>query len=441
MGQTAPHRTQHLDAAVRVRGTDFTFHLLTRPLGLGPGLTARYYWMDSSGFRVARGRRGCDPANFRNCVGHWWAAMRSLGLGDDPDQVRHLLLATSYALISRGNALQRVYRDAHLRPGATDPTGRSLPDPVRDRIRQAVLARDPRPVREVLDELLGWHRPTDDQAALTARVLDGVLGHGVDLVHRRGGDGLHEFLGRVDEWFLVRMKKGGGGLLRPFLRRFAYECKVAFHRCYANAWVDLIPWLQEHRGLDRLSERFLRFWHVQTQPAERPDGTVEPDAFRGHVLALHPLSGFFMKDPALMSVAGRFFGTDAYDRAFARGQAATCGEYWDLVGAVLTAAALYRQALDEQDDRRGVRVRAAGDLGRAAAPAEGRPATGLIEEFAEHLGLRCPGCHGGLSAAEPDPSDLTPEGLTVALTCRRCGAGSRHVLDPDDLDRWLLRQA
>ena len=36
-----------------------------------------------------------------------------------------------------------------------------------------------------------------------------------------------------------------------------------------------------------------------------------PDAFRGQVLSLHPLSGFFMMDPALRAVAGNFFGPDA----------------------------------------------------------------------------------------------------------------------------------
>ncbi len=79
-----------------------------------------------------------------------------------------------------------------------------------------------------------------------------------------------------------------------FVNLFSYECKVSFFTCYANAWVDLIPWLRKHRGLDKVSERFLRFWHNQNPSTGGADGR---DAFNGQVLALHPLSGFFMKDP------------------------------------------------------------------------------------------------------------------------------------------------
>ncbi len=100
---------------------------------------------------------------------------------------------------------------------------------------------------------------------------------------------------------------------------------------YANAWVGLIPWLREHRGLDTVSERFRRFWHNQNQPIEIPHGrtpggisypthhsalvakgdgnggltcqtlrmrtehigpTHLRDAFSGQVLSLHPLSGW-----------------------------------------------------------------------------------------------------------------------------------------------------
>src|SRR5262249_28247822 len=142
---------------------------------------------------------------------------------------------------------------------------------------------------------------------------------------------------------------------------FSYECKVSFYRCFANVWVDLIPWLRENRDLDEVSERFLRVWHMQNQPIEQPDGRVIPDVFGGQVLSLHPLSGFFMKDPALCTIAGRFFLSDAYERAMVQGRAEDCAEYWEFVGAILTAAGLYRQALDRQAERRGVRQRNSDD--------------------------------------------------------------------------------
>src|SRR5262249_25077077 len=153
-------------------GQDFTFRLCTRPLRLGADVTVRYYWMDSSGFRVARGRRGGDPANLRNCVGHWWAAVRPDGAGDDPALMRTALCATSPAPLSRSTALQPVYRAAHLMPAATAPRDRSLREPVSDLIREVVRSRDAGRVREALDELLGWHDVTTDQAVLTALTLE-----------------------------------------------------------------------------------------------------------------------------------------------------------------------------------------------------------------------------------------------------------------------------
>src|SRR5262249_23571423 len=121
------------------------------------------------------------------------------------------------------------------------------------------------------------------------------------------------------------------------------------YTCYANAWVDIIPCLQKDHGLDPVSERFLRLWHHQNQAIEIPHGrtaggiyypthvrydfflagadgqvipkriclptervgpTHVPDVFSGQILSLHPLSGFFMKDPALCAVAGAIFASE-----------------------------------------------------------------------------------------------------------------------------------
>jgi hypothetical protein len=365
--------------------------------------------------------------------------MTSAGLGDDPAQIAVLLLATCYGLVARSNAAGRVYRDAHLAAGATDPDGGGLPDPVRRRIRDVMKARDPLRTRAALDELLGWQEPTGDEAALTGMILDGILRHGVELVRRRGHEGLYEFLGRADAWFRARIRKGDQGPTRGFLRRFAFECKVSFYLCYANAWIGLIPWLREHRGLDPTSERFLGFWHMQNRPVPGPDGRATPDAFRGHVLGLHPLSGFFMKDPALCAVAGRFFATDAYDEALTRGRAGACAAYWSLVGAILTAAALYRQALDGQDPRRGRRARGSAATCPSAESAPERTEARLLEDFAAHTGLRCTGCGGDLRfEGLTPPEGPTPTGVEVAFACRRCGAGARHRLDRSGLSAWLL---
>jgi hypothetical protein len=429
---------QSLTATIRLQDQDFAFRVYTRPLRLGPSGTVQYYWMDSSQFRIARGRRGIDPINFRNCVGHWWRAMQALGLGSDPTQIEHLVLATTYPLVSRSNALQNVYRDAHLAADATRPVEQSLPEPIRGRIQAVIDSRDRGRIQAELHASLGRAEIPAPEMARMRQAFDGILRHGVELAREKGNDGLEEFLGRFDAWSAARRRKGGQGWLRPFLDRFSYECKASFYLCYANAWIGLIPWLRENRGLDQASERFLRVWHTQGQPIEQPDGSVIPDAFAGQVLALHPLSGFFMKDPALCAIAGRFIVSDAYERAMVQGQAGDCASYWDFVGAILTAAALYRQALDRQAERRGVRQRHSDDPDLAEVTDGTRSEAGLLEEFARGFGLRCPRCGGTLRARGFDPVDAGDDDFDDDFACRDCGHPSRHCIARQDLESWLV---
>jgi hypothetical protein len=435
---TAPGIT---DRRRHLGGDDFTFRLLGRSLDRGPGQVIRYYWMDSTQFRITRARRpSADPANFRACGGHWWRAMQACGWADDHDQLCHLVLATTYGLVGADKGPQRVYRDAHLAPEATQPEERSLPDDVCSRVLGLVRGRDAQAVGEEMDSLLGvWEIPQGQERALR-QAIDGLVEAGVQLVAAEGSHGLEQFVGTFDTWCAKTRRKGGQDFLRRVLDGISYLSKCSFYLCHANAWISLIPWLRERHGLDVVSERFLRFWHCQNQPVERPDGTVIPDVFRGQVLSLHPLSGFFMKDPGLCAVAGQFFGSaDAHDRVFVQGRT-DCGEYWDLVGAILTAAHLYRLALDEQQQKRGVRERnGAAAIDEAVAPSE-LSVAGLLEQFAAARGLRCPNCHGPVCLDERR-SDRESDGdfFQAHFTCRGgCGRSLALSIAEDELREWLV---
>jgi hypothetical protein len=428
-------RLESFTASISLADNEFPFSLCTRPLSLGPKVTAHYYWMDSSGFRIAGGRRSAEPVNFRNCLGHWWAVVQAAGLGRDPVQISHLILATSFALVSGGKALQQAYRDAHLAARATAPEEQSLPDDVQARIRAVVRSRDRTRVRQELHELLGRAEPPAGDARALRQTFDGLLLKGIELVGNHGNDGLAEFLARFDAWSAKHRKKGGRDWLRRFLNLFAYECKASFYLTYANAWISLIPWLQRRRGLDEVSERLLRFWHMQNQPIEQPDGRVIPDVFSGQVLGLHPLSGFIMKDPALCAVAGRFFASARYEEARAGGLPV----YWELVGAVLTAAHLYRQAADEQANRRGLR-RLGGDAvkGVAGAADGGADEALLIKEFADSRKVACPSCEKPVHFTRWFPAGDADQ-FRLEFTCRCCGRPVEAVFDRDALVQWLTR--
>ena len=263
-------RTVHLTATIRSSGREFRFPLCTRTLGLGPAGTIQYYWIDSKPLR-GTGDGGAAGA-IRPFVDHWWASMMGIGRGRDLEQQIGLVLARCHEVFLRDKGPQAVYRDAHPREGRTREFATSLDDEVRVRIGRVVASRDRAAVAAELDRTLGRSGPPDRELPAFRRAFEHWVGRGVVAFRLRGEDGLVRFLGEVAEWSARYRRKGGHPRVRLFVNLFAYEAKVAFYRCYANAWVDLIPWIAGRRGLDTMSERFLRVWHNQNQPVEVPAG-------------------------------------------------------------------------------------------------------------------------------------------------------------------------
>ena len=430
MAEPDTNRSRALTVPVSRLGHQFEFRLHTRPLALGPDIRVQYYWMDSSLFR----RFKSEPsfAAFRTVLGHWAATLRADAAWDLDDEI-HYVAAQCYPLVAEAKSLQDVYKDAYLKPKSTNPTADSLPDDARKRIRRVVRERDAGLVRAELDHVLGRFEPPARLMPLLREAFRRWVGNGVVELRRAGNDGLEPFLAEVDTWIARYRKKGGNPWVRHFVNLFSYECKVSFFTCYASAWMALIPWLRQHHGLDPVSERFLRFWHHQNVST---GGAAGRDAFDGQVLALHPLSGFFMKDPALRAVAGRFFGTSAYDRALTQGKASSSKAYWDLVGAILTAAHLYRNALDRQERGRG--TRAAVSLEVRAAPAVDGTEDDLapLRDFLSGRGVKCPRCRTEFELRSAEPVDAGAA-FDAHLACRKCHRAVTHRVPTDDLMRWL----
>lgn len=469
---TAPP-PESFTATVVVGRAEFTFTLYHRPLTLGPSGTVQYYWMDGSQFRNIDSDAAAE--NFRNCVGHWAAAMRAGGWGDDLDQQVHYVTALCYPLIGRSKALQDVYLDAHLDPRRDDQSPESLPDATRLRIRDIVEARDRDAVGRELDQVFGRFEPPAKVLPALQEAFRRWAGRGVELLRRDGNDGLERFLEEADGWLARYRKKGGHVWVRHFINLFSYEAKVSFYRCYANAWVDLIPWLKEHRGLDDLSERFLRVWHNQNQPIEVPpgrtagglylpthgratvlelgrDGTptrrsltwptgpVGPshvrDVFNGQVLSLHPLSGFFMKDLALCAIAGQYFMSEA--AANARGRIAKGPGYWRFVGAILSAAHLYRLAWDRQNQGRGVRCHNRDMTERAASTPRPVNEADVMEGFAAAQQARCPDCGKELRYVAYHPGGPEDERFDTEFACPSCRRSVSLTFDRAAFEAWLM---
>jgi hypothetical protein len=435
-GSHPPSRAKKTTANLAAFKHHLAFDLFSRRLELGNAVTIDYWWMDSSRFRISRKQRLFDPANFRNCVTHWWLAMQSLGLGHDPAQIRHLIQATCYSLLSARKNLQKAFLDAHLKPNATDPTQESLPEEVQYKINAAVKSGTRDSVRAALQDALGGSlRLSGEEVKLCVCTSEGLLKAGVDLVLEKGNDGLLEFVQRFDPWCASQIQKASEPWMRKFFIWFGEDCKVSFYRCYSNVWIDLIPWLRQNCGLDKTSERFLRFWHMQNQPLELADGTVVPDVFSGHVLSLHPLSGFLMKDPALCAVAGRFFGLPSTEHSFLDADNANRQEYWDFVGAILTAAYMYSQAKMRQESGRQSRPRSGGEALALTQGDRGLSEQSRLEELAARRGLVCSNCGGRLQSMGFEPQDSAR--ATLKFACTSCHTLNSYALTFDEM-RGLL---
>lgn len=471
-------------ATISRGGREFPFELHYRRLRPGEFSTIQYYWMNNAHFRWLGA--GSSSKNFQNCVDLWITASRLDGMEDDPVQQSHALMAQCYPLVSRSRAMQNIYRDAYLKPAQIDASAEPLPNDVLSRIRNVVESRDRFSLQHELDQLLKTAPKPPARIEETLHdVFEVWMGRGVQLMRSKGREGVARFLAEIESRMKQYRKESGNVWVRHFINRFSYEAKSDFYLCYASAWLSLIPWIKEHRGLDDVSERFLSTWHQQNQPvelapesligdvrnpgqgqAQARDGalsqsSVAPppgpthlrDVFYGQVLSLHPLSGFFMKDPKLCAAAEAYFATDPMSETGTQASIDYEDAYWNFIGAVLSAAYSYRLALDQQnvDRKEPPRKKTTPKSGRktrvdrkAEAPKE-EPSqedqttteASTMEDFAARLNARCPHCRGELSFVSLEKCGEGAEYFDVLFTCPACQKQVTVPFPSSEFKEWL----
>lgn len=74
---------------------------------------------------------------------------------------------------------------------------------------------------------------------------------------------------------------------------FSYEGRAALHQCYAHVWSYLLnKFLQEQR-MTPVAVAFHAIWHGLQSC--QPPGQRRFDLFHGHIFALHPAAGTFIR--------------------------------------------------------------------------------------------------------------------------------------------------
>jgi hypothetical protein len=429
------------------KGTQCSRFLLNyRPLDLGTGRTIGYYWMDSRQFRT----RPPGP-NYRACVDSWWADVEMAGDTDDWGNLANLVLAECFSLVNTSRSLQEIYRDAHLHEAADREWDEDSGDgPYKKRVRSYSLPREETRrllalaerrssdlVRAELEQLFRGPLPPEEQKHRFMEAECIWLGKGI-LAFQEGGVGaLRNYLNaELAPWLLRYRKRGDDARTRLFINMFAYDCKVAFYLCYANAWIGLTRRLVDDHGLDPLSERFLRLWHHQNQPIEDPSAPSggHPDVFCGQVLALHPLSAIFQDDPGHLAAIAAWIGHPDYEILSQQGREVDCPEYWRMVASILIAAHEYRHAHERWNVSRGVARTSIGDNGVDPARDDTVASAALLfEDYAHRRGIHCPQCHAPLVYRHFEPPGPGRSEVRVGFRCRAAGHETSVLIREEDL--------
>jgi hypothetical protein len=381
--------------------------------------------------------RKAEGRNYPACVDLWWADMESLGLtqlsGKDVDHqhqvarnIETLGLAILHSHTAKGKPRDRCFEDAHPsankagvdRHTLASREAKHLLDLGRSRKVAAIQA-------EIAATLAGDMPPVEENAIMNTVYRDWVHDM-ISAYHNGGRTALERFVKSV----LLRQRnkvtnrgndKAGSPWPREFFKRVAYEAKVAFHTCYANAWVHLTPWLQTNRNLDVASEQLLRLWHHQ-QP--RDDGR---DVFWGQVIALHPISAWLMRITHHRAALSGYLNSVSMCKPGADIDNVDNPAYWDLVGSILVACHEYAEQLGiERSRRQGA------SIVEPNTPIDGaedvtQPIEDMLDEHLKRQCLCCTECrHDELTIVRHAFTNEQKDALLVECCCVKCKA-HRHV--------------
>ena len=461
--QSLGHQFRPIDAAVNYRGRTFQFRLLRETLGVGDGTEVAYFSLHGGQFRQRNG-----GVNFVPVMDFWWATRREAsGRDDDPFDPYTGVMAETYRLFTTSRALQDIYFDAY--GSKTIDRTFSLPEEESVRLKGLADAAAAEAVREELESLFLGELP--DRAAMRRceEAARRWVVNGAAALKRGGVPALRRWVdGELAPWVARYRKRGGDKFTRAFLNLFAHEAKAQFHRCVANAWVGIVPWLREHAGLDELGERLISFMNALNRPAldeqcggaDRSgiDGTgADAGAHRGtlcgQLLSLHPVSRYVIAQPGLFQVLSKWLAHPAYESITASGPSAiaACPEYRSAVAAILIAAHEYKRNQDEYENRRGKRTvsgdagagpggeQRGGPLDNVARDDAAPDAAVLFGNYAADNEITCPACGGAaVFVTHGEVSDADDGEVAITFRCHR--DQEHHEFDVtlgyDALEAW-----
>jgi hypothetical protein len=113
-------------------------------------------------------------------------------------------------------------------------------------------------------------------------------------------------------------RRGGQALGKQILDILSYEARASFHRCYSAVWdMLLLPRLEQKYALSPESVAFLRLWHLDQASESNLGEAAYFHLFHGHVFALHPACGEFLRTQSGKELMGQWLRRPS-EKAFGR---------------------------------------------------------------------------------------------------------------------------
>ena len=303
---------------VPVGGRRFRFVLCRKPARLGD-VAIDQWWMREGSLDPTRGREAA-AGNFRPVVDFYRAVAEAAGVLD-ADACETYLLARLLPA-SRSNGARRIFADGRPDRPRCSRAEREERE-ASDRDLEAALRAD----RGRLDAA-GFHRDTARWLGREAypdaaweeyrRLTADLFGDGREAVLRSDEASVGAVATRWADLDRRLGRRAGKELEKLVLDVISYECRAAFHRCYSAVWNALVPVVGRRSSPAFETAMFHSFWHQDRPRPAAGGGPARLHLFHGHVFALHPAGGDFLRTPAGGELVGAWLREPESETAWQR---------------------------------------------------------------------------------------------------------------------------
>ena len=281
----------HPDRYLVDAGRAFRFRLCRNARDFG-GIPIRQTWMSRKTLFPDRKR----PApNYRSIVQYFWAqCWKEDAVLDDKAQEVYIL--ANLLPFARGNAAQRVFRDASPGRGTSDP---AYFNSVRDLNK---LLRDGRDGKMGAKEFhyhtanaLGPRGFTVEEWKRYRTFADELLGQGRQALEHWGDAGLKVPENTWCNWMRTIGRRAKNEDRKLILDVLSVEIRAAFFQCYGVVWCGLLPHLAQKYAMTDKEFRFHEIWHLPYRTESDESSDLHFHAFHGCPFALHPAVDYFVQ--------------------------------------------------------------------------------------------------------------------------------------------------